>query len=77
VAANDVNDAVAAAYVIADLSISKTRDWPSVRLSGFARIDNLFDRHYAGSVIVNDANGRFFEAGAGRTAVLGATLSWR
>lgn len=77
VAANDVNDAVAAAYVVADLSVSKTHDWPSVRVSGFARVDNLFDRRYVGSVIVNDANGRFFEAGAGRTAMLGATWSWR
>ena len=28
---------------------------------GFARVDNLFDRSYAGSVIVNEGNGRFFE----------------
>lgn len=37
----------------------------------FWRIDNLFDRRYAGSVIVNEANGRYFEPGAGRGFSLG------
>ena len=40
----------------------------------FARIDNLVDRRYAGSVIVNEGNGRFFEPAAGRTLTLG--LGW-
>jgi len=39
---------------------------------GFIRVDNLFDRQYVGSVIVNDGNGRFFEPGAGRGFTLGA-----
>jgi iron complex outermembrane receptor protein len=42
---------------------------------GFARVDNLFDRAYIGSVIVNDGNGRHFEPGPGRTFTLG--LGWR
>ncbi len=37
----------------------------------FLRIDNLFDRRVAGSVIVNEANGRFFEPAAGRGVTLG------
>ncbi len=37
----------------------------------FLRIDNLFDRRHAGSVIVNEGNGRFFEPGAGRGFTLG------
>lgn len=37
----------------------------------FWRVDNLFDRRYAGSVIVNEANGRYFEPGAGRGFSLG------
>lgn len=41
----------------------------------FARIDNLFDRTYAGSVIVNEGNGRFFEPGPGRAVTLG--IGWR
>ncbi len=37
----------------------------------FVRLDNLTDRRHAGSVIVNDGNGRFFEPGAGRTLAAG------
>lgn len=42
---------------------------------GFARIDNLLDRDYVGSVIVNEGNARFFEPGAGRSLTLG--IGWR
>ena len=41
----------------------------------FARVDNILDRDHVGSVIVNEANGRYFEPGAGRTWTLG--LGWR
>ena len=37
----------------------------------FVRIDNLTDKKHAGSVIVNDGNGRFFEPGPGRKLLLG------
>ncbi len=35
-----------------------------------ARVDNLTGRRVVGSVIVNDANGRYFEPAAGRTTLL-------
>lgn len=41
----------------------------------FLRVDNLFDRRAVGSVIVNEANGRFFEPAAGRSVTLG--IGWR
>lgn len=41
---------------------------------GFARVDNLFDRDYVGSVIVNEGNARYFEPGAGRGFTLG--VAW-
>lgn len=40
----------------------------------FARIDNLLDRRYVGSVIVNEANGRSFEPAPGRSFSIG--LGW-
>jgi iron complex outermembrane receptor protein len=39
-------------------------------------VENLFDCRYVGSVIVNDANGRYFEPGAGRALTLGAEWHW-
>jgi len=47
------------------------------RLSGFLRIDNLFDRQYAGSVIVGDSNGRYYESAPGRNWLAGVTLKHR
>jgi iron complex outermembrane recepter protein len=35
-------------------------------------VDNLADRNYVGSVIVNEGNGRYFEPAPGRTFLLGA-----
>jgi len=45
------------------------------RLELLARVDNLFDREYAGSVIVNEGNRRFYEPGSPRAWYLG--LKWR
>ncbi|WP_255682807.1 TonB-dependent receptor [Dyella sp. 2HG41-7] len=39
-----------------------------------ARIDNVANRRYIGSVIVNDSNGRYFEPGPDRTYMFGARL---
>ena len=32
----------------------------------FGRVDNLFDKEYVGSVIVNESNGRYYEPSPGR-----------
>jgi outer membrane receptor protein involved in Fe transport len=40
-----------------------------------ARVDNLADRRVAGSVIVNEANQRFFEPAAGRNGQL--SVRWQ
>jgi iron complex outermembrane receptor protein len=43
-------------------------------LEGFARLDNVLDRHAIGSVIVNDSNGRYFEPAPGRIWMVGLAL---
>ncbi|HEY0745254.1 MAG TPA: TonB-dependent receptor [Steroidobacteraceae bacterium] len=45
----------------------ETKHW---RLSLFGRLDNLANRAYVGSVIVNEANSRYFEPAPGRAAYL-------
>jgi iron complex outermembrane receptor protein len=74
--ADDRNSDAAAGYWVANLRAGfqqETRHW---RFSEFARLDNLADRAYVGSVIVNETNSRFFEPAPGRTAyiVLNAAL---
>ncbi len=70
VAVNDRNTDFAAGYALGALRWSKTSRWgPGVQLSWLVRVDNVFDREHAGSVIVNDANNRFFEPGAPRSVL--------
>jgi iron complex outermembrane receptor protein len=46
-------------------------------LRGFARVDNALDKSYVGSVIVNEANNRFYETATDRTATVGVQWRWR
>lgn len=58
---DDRNSDSAAAYTVTNLRAGfeqKARGW---RVTETLRIDNLADRNYIGSVIVAEANGRFFE----------------
>lgn len=64
------------AYVLANLRFGVDRQQGPWTLKGFLRIDNLFDRQYIGSVIVGDANGRFYEPAPGRSWLLGASLRY-
>ncbi len=70
-AANDLNNAYAAGYGVTNV---RYRQRFMVDANGavemLARIDNVGDRRYAGSVIVNDLNGRYYEPAPGRNALL-------
>ena len=76
--ANDRNTASAAVegHSVAALRWSKTTRLGNggPRLEWLVRIDNLTGQHYAGSVIVNDANERYFEPGAPRSLLLALRL---
>lgn len=76
VAVNDLGSDRAPAYFVAAADLGYGFELPSGQLRAFLRVDNLFDRRYAGSIIVNDANGRYFEPAPGRTAMLGLRWTW-
>ncbi len=73
---NDTGSDAAPAYTVADASLGYAGRHAAGRWNAFVRVDNLFDRRYAGSVIVNDSNGRFFEPAPGRTFLVGFALDW-
>ncbi|MDE2564445.1 MAG: TonB-dependent receptor [Burkholderiales bacterium] len=75
VAVNDVNSDAAAGFAVASVSAGYLLQRGPWRLNGFARIDNLFDTRYVGSVIVGDANGRYFEPAPGRSWLAGVTAA--
>jgi iron complex outermembrane recepter protein len=66
--ADDRNTDAAASYWVANLRAGFKQETTHWSFSEFARLDNLANRAYVGSVIVNDANSRFFEPAPGRTA---------
>jgi iron complex outermembrane receptor protein len=68
---NDLNSDQASAFAIASFSVARTFQVGSTKPRVFARVDNLFDRQYVGSVIVNEGNSRFFEPALGRTWLVG------
>ncbi len=70
-AVNDLNSDFAPGYGLAALRWSGQIPLGAAdTLNLLARIDNLFNRVHAGSVIVNDGNGRFFEPGLPRNGLL-------
>lgn len=73
---DDRNSDRAPGYFVTGIHAGYTMPVGRWTLNAFARIDNLFDRRYAGSVIVNDGNGRYFEPAAGRNAFAGVSLSY-
>jgi len=72
---NDLNSDFSPAATIASLRAAYTLALGPGNLYLLGRLDNLSDRVYAGSVIVNDSNGRYFETAAGRTWLVSA--HWR
>ena len=74
---NDRNSDFAPAYTVANLRVVAEQRWANVGMRGFIRVNNLADRRYAGSVIVGDTNGRFFEPAPGRNVFVGAALDVR
>ncbi len=75
---NDTNTDAAPGYAVVGLRAGYTLGGRTAGTAGtsprwqlWARLDNLMDRRYAGSVIVNDGNGRFFEPAAGRRVMVG------
>jgi iron complex outermembrane receptor protein len=72
---NDPNTEAAPAYTVWSLRAGfeqRGRNW---RISEFARVDNVGDKQYIGSVIVSEANSRFYEPAPTRNALVGVQAS--
>ncbi len=75
--ADDRNTAAAAGYWVWNLRAGLDQETGTWRISEFARLDNLANRSYVGSVIVNESNARYFEAAPGRVAYIMFNAAWR
>jgi len=74
VTVDDAGSARAPGYALADASVGYVIETAHARIAPFLRLDNLFDRRYIGSVIVNESSGRYFESGPGRALYLGCRI---
>ena len=74
--ANDTNTAVADAYGLFNWRMIFKQTLGALKVNEFVRVDNLLDEVYAGSVIVNEGSGRFYESGTPRSFMVGLSASY-
>lgn len=72
---NDINSEVAPSYTVAGANVGYNWNVKDLSIKTFARVDNLFDKDYSGSVIVNESNGRFYEPAEGRNWSAGLSVT--
>jgi iron complex outermembrane receptor protein len=76
--AEDTNTAqTAPGYAVVNARVQASQQFGGWRLRQFARLNNLFDRDYVGSVIVGDANRRYYEAAPGSNWLLGVSAQYQ
>ena len=72
---SDNNQVKAPSYTLFDAAVRKSWQWGEHQLEGWLLLDNITDKAYVGSVVVNQGSGRSFEPGTGRQLSVG--LEWR
>jgi iron complex outermembrane receptor protein len=77
IAADDLNQASASGYGIVNLRAVFRQTAGNWSLSEFARFDNVFDRAYVGSVIVNQASSQFYENSPGSNWLAGGKATYK
>ncbi|OEZ49795.1 TonB-dependent receptor [Duganella sp. HH105] len=76
--AEDANaDQPAPGYSVLNARVNASQQWRGWRFKQFARLNNLLDKKYVGSLIVGDTNKRYYEAAPGRNWLLGASAQYR
>jgi iron complex outermembrane receptor protein len=73
---NEANVDAASAYAVANLRLGQEWRFGGWRVTAFGRVDNVADRKYAGSIIVAEARGRYFEPAPGRNWSTGLEVSF-
>ena len=75
--ANDENSAKAPSYTVTGLNTGYKFSYGNWMMDVFGRVDNLFDRKYVGSVIVNEGNDRYYEPAPGRNYGVGLSVAYQ
>jgi len=75
--ANDLNTAFAPAYTLGNVRVGFAQDSGRFKFTEYARLNNIANVNYVGSVIVGDTNGRYYEPSPGRNWYAGVSVSAR
>ena len=73
---NDTNTDIAPDYTIYSIRGSFQQKQGNWKFTEYARLDNIFDQSYIGSVRVNDTGSRFFEPAPGRNWIMGVKANY-
>jgi iron complex outermembrane receptor protein len=76
IAVDDRNTDFAPAATLWNLRLALAQNLDRWIVREFVRVDNVADRNYVGSVIVNEGNRRFFEPAPGRTWLVGMSAAF-
>jgi iron complex outermembrane receptor protein len=74
---NDANEDFAPSATVVNLRAGYIRRFGAFEIEPLVRVDNVGDKRYAGSVIVNEANRRFFEPAPTRNWLVALTARYR
>jgi iron complex outermembrane receptor protein len=74
---NDANEDSAPPATVLNLRASFKRTFGALEIEPLVRLENATDRRYAGSVIVNEANRRYFEPAPGRNWLVAVSARYR
>ena len=77
VAVNDLNTTFAPSYATVGVNGGYGMELRTYRLSTFLRVNNLLNRRYVGSVIVDDGSSRYFEPAPGFNVLAGFNFTWK
>jgi iron complex outermembrane receptor protein len=83
----EVETTNSSSYLVDDTLPTRTTPWwltnvrlgwegtaGTVRVSPFVGFNNVFNRHYVGSVVINAARGRYYEPAPGRNLYVGFSI---
>lgn len=73
---NDVNTDVADAYTVVNWRLIFEQASGHWRFTEFARVNNMFDEKYSGSVVLNDSGGAFYEPSPPRNFQVGVSAAY-
>jgi iron complex outermembrane receptor protein len=72
---DDVNSSNAAGWAIANVRAGGRISIGGVQLQPVVGVNNIFDRRYAGSIVINATGGRYYEPAPERSISVGVTVA--